>query len=281
MNQQLYNQFIDAASMMVVAQKFDVAIQKKRDEQDNYRILISNAKKKADLAHKSYGKRTGWGVFFTIFGFVNSFVLLLTSGMIVLSYIATKIGIVTEKDIGTELASGYLLGMLGYYGIFIIGFSIIGIIGCCLISTARRKRKKFKKKAIQVFQDVEAQMKPHMDEIEKEINHLKDRLRQYAEENDHLIRFLPSSYRNPQAIAFMMKAVENLRADNLTDVINLYEQELHYLEQERILSNSAEMQRLYNESMLYAMDSINQNQKRINSNLQFIQAMQFINMLDD
>lgn len=270
MNQQLYNQFVDAASMMVVAQKFDVAIQKKMDEWSNYGILISDAKKKADRAHKSYGKWTGWGVFFTIFGFVNSFLILLSGGATTLEFIVAGRGF-TESD---------MLGMIGV-GLIIIGLFIMGIIGLCLIGTARRKRKKFKKKAMQEFQDVEARIEPLMDEVEKQIDRLKDRLRQYAEENDHLIRFLPSSYRNPQAIGFMMKAVENLRADNLTDVINLYEQELHYLEQERILSNSAEMQRLHNESMLYAMDSINRNQERINSNLQFMQAMQFINMLDD
>ncbi len=246
MNNQLHNQLLDAASLMVFAQKIDAAIQSRTERWNDYAFSIADAKAEVDNAHKLYGKRTGWGVFLTIFGFVNF-----------LSTLRFSISIV---------------------------FLLLGILGIYFIVSARAKRKIYKNKAMKEYQRVEAEITPLMDEIEKNIDELRNTLRRYANENDYLINFLPSCYRNPDAIGFMLRAVENYRANTLTDVINLYEQELHYREQERIMNNlnsAIQEQNRQNENILYAMDSISRNQERMNSNLQFVQAMQFINMLDD
>ena len=115
----------------------------------------------------------------------------------------------------------------------------------------------------------------------KEVEIIKDGLRKFGEENEYLMEFLPVKYRWPDAIYFMLQAVENLRADSLKEVINLYEQELHLLEQERILNNNALMQQRYNESLQQMMQVIDANQQQINSNLKFVQTLQFLNLFDD
>ncbi len=267
MNQQLYNQFLDAASVMVGAQKFDEAITRKTDEWTDVGTKLLEARDKGKNAHKSYGKWTGWGIFFVIFGLGNAALFIFSSVAVFLEFIIS----------GQYFDIMELIPFLFIIGLFIV----MGFFGIYLITAAKIKRKKYVKKATKESEIAQAEIQVVLDKIEDEIDQLKARLRQFADENEHLIQFLPSCYRNPQAIGFMLKAIENLRADTLTDVINLYEQELHFLEQRQILENNAEMQRIHNENMLYAMDSINRNQERMNSNLQFIQAMQFINMLDD
>ena len=271
MNQQLYNQFVDAASLMVVGQKFEEAMDEKAYEWGDCNAVIAEAEEKVSRAHKAYGKLTGFGVFLSIFGFGNALLFLISTVSLMLEFFFEGQGVPPIEFIIVELG----------FGVVVVVFFIVGIMGLCFKGIARIKRKKYKKKVTREFQETKARMDMRIDEIKNRIDTLKNHLREYYQKNEHLISFLPSRYRNPEAIEFMMEAIENLRADNLTDVINLYEQELHYLEQERILSDSVEMQRRHNESMLYAMETINRNQERINSNLQFVQAMQFIDMLDD
>ena len=267
MNEQLYNQFLDAASVMIGVQKFDEAINTKTDEWSDKCGELLDAQDRAKSANKSYGKWTGWGVFFMIFGFVNA---LLYSAAVVIAVFGAIL----------EGTSFYLVEIIPL--MLVVGFLFfVGFLGMCLFVAARIKRKKRVKKAKKECAVAEVEIQAQIDKIEEEIEYIKGHLREFADENEHLIQFLPSSYRNPHAIGFMLKAIENLRANTLTDVINLYEQELHFLEQRSILQNNAEMQRIHNENMLYAMETINRNQERMNSNLQFIQAMQIINMLDD
>ena len=123
--------------------------------------------------------------------------------------------------------------------------------------------------------------KSRYNELEEEIQELLKQKNTYIEKTERYVSFLPSCYRNPQAIGFMLQSVTNLRADTLKEVINLYEHELHMLEQERILNNVAEMQRIQNENTMYALNAIQQNQERINSNLRDIHTWQIFSTFSD
>ncbi len=262
MNHELYNQLLNAAAVMVGTQKFDRAITAKRDEWSDLCVEFTDAEEKAKKAHRSYGGLTGLGVFFMLYGFVNGFMLALVS----LSFLLTE-----SVDFFSFIVLFFVSAILLF----------MGFLGIFFFFLARIKRKKRKAKAFKQCEEEQKEIQLKIDAVENEEEELQANLREFADKNQHYLDFLPSSYRNPQAIGFMLKAVENLRADCLKDVINLYEQELHYLEQERILNNTAEMQRIYNENLIYVMDSIDRNQRQINSSLQNIQTLQFISMLDD
>ena len=281
MNQQLYNQLLGVASVIVGAQKFDEARAAKRNEWETLSNRLIDADKKVKNAHRSYGKWTGWGVFMMIFGFGN---LLLAGGTSLVYALPIIIETFVDGLFTIENLEGADISILHAFfltALILLAFACIAFLGIIFFVFARIKRKKYKKKAIKEHEALEAELLPKMDKIEKEIAQIQARLEQFVKGNEARYQFLPSNYRNHHAVGFMLKAVENLRADTLRDVINLYEHELHMLEQERILQDAAEMQRIQNASMLYTMESIERNQKRMNSNLEFMQAMQFISMMDD
>ncbi len=267
MNQQLYNQLVDAASVMVGVQEFDEAITRKTDEWARMGGVLFDTKDKVKEAHKSYGKWTGWGIFFLIFGLGNALLFLISIIFVAAEYII-------DGDY-------FDISEMSPFIVLMIIFGLIAFGGICLIISASAKRKHYVKKVTKEVSIAEVELQQEIDKIENDIEKLREGLQKFADENRHFLDFLPSNYRNPQAIGFMLRAIENLRADTLTDVINLYEQELHFMEQRRILEDTAEMQRIHNENMKYAMESINRNQERTNANLNVIQAMQFISMLSD
>lgn len=267
MNQQLYNQLVDAASVMVGAQEFDEAITRKTDEWARMGRVLFDTKDKVNEARKSYGKWQGWGTFFIIFGLGNTLLFAIAIITTTVEFIMSGRTIVVAEVIAVVVIMVILL--------------VMAFFGICLIIAAKAKRRRRVKKVTKEVAIAEVEIQKDIDKIEDDIDKLRDGLQKFADANRHFLDFLPSNYRNPQAIGFMLRAIENLRADTLTDVINLYEQELHFMEQRRILEDTAEMQRIHNENMMYAVESINRNQDRINSNLNFIQAMQFISMLDD
>lgn len=249
MNQQLYDQFLGAATFIMGVQKFDEAMTEKRELIAVWENEISKAEQKAKRSHRAYGARTGWGVALMIMGFVNAVIY----GLVAMI-----------ESFWAGVAVFFIFAALGFLGIF-------------LFASARVKRKKLRNAAFKEFEDSKSMAKDAIDFANEDHEQLRIKLLEYVEQNEGLIQFLPSNYRNPQAVGFMLKAIENLRANTITEVINLYELELHHLEQERILNNNAEIMRYNNE----LMESLNRNQERINSNLQITQALQIFNMLID
>ena len=167
--------------------------------------------------------------------------------------------------------------------VVIVDLLFVGLVfaGILLVRSASAKREEKVKEATEECKATQAEAQTKINRLADEIDNLEMRKKQYITDSQSRLSFLPADYCNPHAIGFMLKALENMRADNLKELVNLYEQELHFLKQERILSNNAEMQRIYNENMLYAMESINRNQEQMKASLQFIEIMQFISMLDD
>lgn len=281
MNQQLYDQLLDVASVIVGVQKFDEAIEAKKDKWGDLCVEFYEPEEKVKNSHKTYGKWTGWGVFMMIFGFVNALITVFAVVMTAIEFLAEgeTADVEVLMSIVAEKLIPFIMEELVPFVVVIAVLIFMGFFGIFLFSAARINRKKYKKKAIKECEKIQASVQKKIDEVEDEIEQLQKKLQQFVDENQHRVQFLPSSYRNPQAVGFMLKAVENLRADNLTDLINLYEQELHFLEQERILNDQAEMQRIHNQNMGYALDAIQRNQDRINSNIQFGNAMHVLDIL--
>ena len=95
----------------------------------------------------------------------------------------------------------------------------------------------------------------------------------------HLIEFLPKKYQTADAVVFMLESVKNLRADTLTDVINLYEEELFRRAQLKSTKQIAQMQQQFNEQMLEAMQDIERGQETLQSDLRIVQAMQVYDII--
>ena len=264
MNQELYHQFLDGASVIAAVQKFEQKIATKKNVWANLCVEHGSGEENIKKAKGSYGKWKGWGIFMMIFGFGN---------LLLIAYAMME----TVRELGFDVSMAEISPIIGV-ALFLAAFGFMGVI---LLAAAAAKRRKRVEQATRECATIEETAQAKIDKLESEIDGLEARMKKYIIDNQHRLSFLPSDYRNPHAIAFMLKALENMRAETLKELINLYEQELHFLAQERILSNNAEMQRIHNESMLYAMESIRRNQEQMQSNIQFMQAMQIISMLDD
>ena len=264
MNQELYSQLLDGASVIVAVQKFEEAIEAKKSAQADCCAVQEAAERKIKKAEESYGKRRGWGKFMIIFGSISGLLFLLSTLITFVDY---------EFDVLiSETISLVIVNLL---------FVALVFMGVLLVRTASTKREEKVKEATEECKKIQTEEQARIDRLADEIDNLEKRKKKYIIDTQPRLSFLPADYCNPHAIGFMLKALENMRADNLKELVNLYEQELHFLKQERILSNNAEMQKIYNENMLYAMESINRNQEQMKTSLQFIETMQFISMLDD
>ena len=265
MNQELYNQFLNAAATLTTREEISNNIEAKKSELEQLKIAIADAEKKPQTARTHYRGMFRWGNILTIIGFV-------LAGLFLLVTLANISSIESEEAISSDALSILPAAII---------FVAIGVVGIILTSAARKKRVVLRNKYIEECEQLKANLFPKMDEIVRTINSISEYLAKYTEDNAHFLSFLPYPYHNLHAVGFMLQALERLRADNLTDVINLYEQELHHLEQMRVLNQNAEMQRIHNENMRYAMESVQRNQARINSNLQNIQMLQIIDILND
>ena len=257
MNQELYNQLLGAAAVMAEVKKCDEAIQKRYSQINYSEDQINDQEKIIKNAKHSYHAMTAWGVVLMIVGFGNAGILLLA----------------ILEVLSDPAAVPFI--------VFVVIFFILGIFGLFMRNMARVKRKKYIKKIQKGCDEAKKMYQARIKKLEEEVETIKNGLKKFGEENEYLMEFLPVKYRWPDAIYFMLQAVENLRADSLKEVINLYEQELHLLEQERILNNNALMQQRYNESLEQMMQIVDANQQQINSNLKFVQTLQILSLFDD
>ena len=258
MNQELYNQFLNAAATLTRRDEISQNIEAKKSELEQLKARIADAEKKPQSAKGRYRGMFRWGNILTIIGFA-------LAGLFLLVILANTY---SQSNVLSMLPSTII-------------FAVIGTVGIILNSGARKKRIVLKNKYIEECEQLKANLFSQMNEIVRTINSLEEYLNKYSEDNAHFLSFLPNPYHNLHAVGFMLQALERLRADNLTDVINLYEQELHHLEQMQVLNQTAEMQRIHNSNMLYAMEAVQRNQARINSNLTNIQMLQIMDILTD
>ena len=72
MNQELYNQLLDGASVIVAVQKMEAAIEAKKNRWADLCVDYSEGEENIKKAKGSYGKWKGWGTFMMIFGLGNA-----------------------------------------------------------------------------------------------------------------------------------------------------------------------------------------------------------------
>lgn len=259
MNQELYDQLLNGGLVALYREK-----RKKDILQVNDRVRASEgalAKKKASIGDNPYSFRKGFGIFLSIAGglffaaflFSNTFNLIKDS-----SWLITMI----DEDPGDFITNLILC----------IASGIAFFTGVGLIVSAKKLRKKY---VIKTKEEYKAEEEKYTDLLKKsteELNGITAEINEFNANHGHFLDFLPEKYRSIEAIGFMLEAVYNLRADTLKEVINLYEAELRD-------RNIARMQQLQNERMLYAMSQINDNQERINSTLQEIKTLQFVDIM--
>ena len=141
----------------------------------------------------------------------------------------------------------------------------------------RNKEKKNKQIAEEYFEQV---YEPIAQECEENIKALIKERNTFANENKHIVLFLPQEYRNATAVIYMEQAVRNCRADSLKEAINLYEDQLHKWKIEQQNQELLDQQALQNyllEEQRDAMDRMRREQRSTNTALAGIEALQFYN----
>lgn len=133
-------------------------------------------------------------------------------------------------------------------------------------------------KAVKLKELYEKKIKEELDPAIANANLDIDKLSQEEKtlwkENQRFLDFLPEKYRSEIAVTYMMLAVKNCRADTLKEAINLFENACDQWRIEKILADTAKMNRLQYEHMAQATREIEQNQEKLHYELQCIRYNQ-------
>lgn len=159
----------------------------------------------------------------------------------------------------------------------IITITVLGIV--CLVAFFIQKylANWLKKNEEAYNKKYENEIKPQIEETQRNTDALTKKAEQFISENIHYIEFLPMQYRNLQAVTFMYLAVGNGRADTLKEAINLYEEQLHRWKLEEYAQEAAEAEAY----MASALDELNTRQAETNAHLQAIEFIEYLNYLDN
>lgn len=276
MNQQLYDQLIEAGNVLVQWEETEKTIQIYSDKIEEQNNTLEKARKDIKKEPKFTVVRIIFGVLATYIGgfFTVTFGFAILVG--ILSAIVT--GTMDLRLILTALP--FLILALTPFWLVLFVFVVILVIGISLLISVPVSKKLHTKKATAKYENLKADFEEKNKILEDEINRLREELDAFLAENKKHLEFLPVDYQTVHAVGFMLKAVQNLRADTLKEAINLYDQELKHLEAMAV----AERQRLQNENMIYAMqllnrnmESMSENQARANQILRSIDAVQAMN----
>ena len=126
-----------------------------------------------------------------------------------------------------------------------------------------------KKECAQLYETV---YKQKIQEQEAKVAEVTEATKNFAQENYHLVEFMPPEYRDLQPMSYMLLAVVNGRADTLKEAINLYETQLHRWHLESLAERSVEAQEYLNR----AMDELNARQAETNAHLAAIEYMKYV-----
>ena len=248
MNQELYDQLLNGGLVALYREKRKKDILEVNNRVRAEEVELNKKKQLIDEKPYEYSSKKGWGIFFLILCVMGNISLF--------------------SSLGTLLENGKLVVWL-LSGSWTFLLTSIGLI---LLVFAKKTRKKY---IIEKTAEYKAEEEKYTDLLKKsteELNGITAEINEFNANHGHFLDFLPEKYRSIEAIGFMLEAVYNLRADTLKEVINLYEAELRD-------RNIARMQHLQNERMLYAVSQINDNQERINSTLQEIKTLQFVDIM--
>lgn len=150
----------------------------------------------------------------------------------------------------------------------------IGILSFTAWIIGKRKFEKLEN----YFQNIyDKELKPQLDELDKEGYGLLDKLKEFDANNSHYITWLPMNYRNQQAIGYLFLVIDSGRAETLKEAYNLYEEQLHRWKMEELAQQSVEAQ----EYAALAIEQLNRKQEETNAHLQAIEFIQYMQYLDN
>lgn len=292
MNQQLYDQLVEAGKVLVQREETEETIRIYADKIEEQNNTLEKARKDIKKLPKFYVLRLALGLVFLWFGGIITLafgmgVLMCLFGTLIwipLGLLLFLAGILIP-GMQSFIVAPFALIPMAIATIIMVVFLlmplIVDAVGISLIISIPVSKKQHTKKATAKYEKLKVDFEEKNKILEDEINRLKEELDAFLGENGKYIEFLPVDYQTVHAVCFMLKSVKNLRADTLKEAINLYDQELKHLE----AMAAAERQRLQNENMLYAMELLNMNmehmnekQARTNQILRSIDTIQTINM---
>ena len=243
MNKELYEQLLNAGKVMLIREQSRRELLKINEKVNAKKIQLEEMKK--EINYNPFGGKKGWGIFLLILGVMGNISMFSSLGPI---------------NIKLCLLLCPIWSLLTIFS------------GIILMLSARKQRKKYIIKATEEYKLEVEKFTLFTNEVTKEVKRKTVEIEKFNTEYECFLDFLPKKYHSIEALGFMMEAVYNLRADTLKEAINLYEDEL-------IRKGNARMQELQYERILYAMQQINENQDRINSNLQDIKTLQFVDII--
>lgn len=156
----------------------------------------------------------------------------------------------------------------GEAALFVI-LPIISIVSFIGMRISKQKLAKAEKESAQIYETI---YKLKIEAQEAKIAEVTEATKQFAQENYHLVEFMPPEFRDFQAMSYMLLAVSNGRADTLKEAINLYETQLHRWHLESLAERSVEAQEYLNR----AMDELNARQAETNAHLAAIEYMKYV-----
>ena len=246
MNQPLYTDLLNAALVLVAQKNNRTKIQELKNEiaerSQTYKLLVN------DKPSGPKGKK-GWGI------------VLLIISMFWLTYVVpvTSVGIL-------------------FYLISVPIAIVVNLCGGLLVTIAGVSKSKLLKEHKEVVEDIREQNEDQTQADLAEIERLEADIATLQEGANELLAFLPETYHNAEAACYMLLAVKDGRADTLKEAMNLYEEQLHRWNMEKLAANSARMQQIYMESMQSAMREIADHQEQIQGQLSAIAGMQAMEM---
>ena len=153
-------------------------------------------------------------------------------------------------------------------------------IGSSLLLSARKLKNEYNTAARHEYETTKREITdPAIIKSNEDIRKIENDMVSFWNLYKPLIEFLPEKYQTIDAIGFMLESVKNLRANTLTDVINLYEEELRWRKTQAAIAEQSMLQQLQNQRFNDTLYEIEQNQQKLHSDLQNIQAMQFFDMM--
>ena len=260
----LKKQFLDALVGMLFLQqakneryKVNNELQKLKNDVDDAEFELDNEKEK----FKERKKFGSWiGPFFG--GLVGGYFI----GGILIALIASIIASIFDLDMNS----------MGIY--VVIPIIIVAILcgGGLAYSEAHDKSGiENAKKALTTAENTLANDSPA---LEAQISRIDATISQIQAKCDELCAFLPQKYRTLHAIDFMFEALDNMRADTLKEVINLYESHLSDMELKQQLNRmqiASAIQTQELQIMNSMMDKLEKNQESMSDDIADIKNMQY------
>ena len=251
MNQTLYEQLLNSAMMLLHREKMNKKIKECQREIQNYNANLDVIAQKIYRKPDGYYAKKGWGIFFLILCLVGN-ISLFSSGI--------------------DIRLCILLA--------IIWNTILIALACSFLLLAQKSRKKYDSATQREYETTKQEIiDPAIKKNNEKIKKIEEDLAWFWELHKSLIEFLPEKYQTLDAVAFMLESVKNLRANTLTDVINLYEEECRWRITQATITQQAMLQQLQSQRLNDTLREIEQNQQNLHSDLQSIQTMQLFDMI--